>query len=76
MSLEGCRSPSCPEAEESVSFFSAGRDAIFNSKWLLVWQPAKQNSIKQPHKLRYYIQYKLFSIRVRVRVRVDFIQFC
>ena len=28
MSLEGCRSPSCPAAEESTSFFP--RDAIFN----------------------------------------------
>ena len=30
MSLEGCRSPSFPAAEESASIFPAGRDAIFN----------------------------------------------
>ena len=30
MSLEGCRSPSCPAAEERASSFSVGRDAIFN----------------------------------------------
>ena len=34
MSLEGCRSPSFPAAEESASFFPAGRDAIFNY-WFL-----------------------------------------
>ena len=28
MSLEGCRSPSFPAAEERTSFFPAGRDAI------------------------------------------------
>ena len=34
MSLEGYRSPSCSAAEEIASYFSAGRDAIFNYRSL------------------------------------------
>ena len=34
MSLEGCYSPSCPAAEKRASFFSAGRNAIFNYRSL------------------------------------------
>ena len=36
--LEGCCSPSCPAAEESASFFSAGQDAIFNCRSLGVFR--------------------------------------
>ena len=44
MSLERCRSPSCPAAEESASFFPAGRDAIFNY-WFL-GLPVTENLIR------------------------------
>ena len=52
-----------------VMFGNVGLHAILNTEWLLVRQPAQQNYIKQHRRLRYYILYKLF----RVRVRVDFI---
>ena len=46
------------------------------SEWLLVRQPAQQINIKQYVYIALCIPHILFYIRVRVRVRVDFILFC
>ena len=38
MSLEGCRSPSCPASKENAFFFSVGRDTMCN-----YWSLGPQN---------------------------------